>query len=79
MTEQKSSKKPTQDKERKTLLGWFFSREEPDKDYLPDLKSQWETMNSTERVKFVVGAIVGVALFVGALLLVYLLLSSFVG
>jgi len=79
MGNQPSSEKPPIKEKRKPLSGWFVTREEPDKDYLPDLKSQWAHMDSTERVKFVIGAIVGAMLFIGALILVYWLLSAMIG
>jgi hypothetical protein len=73
-----SEKTPIKDK-RKHLSGWFVTREEPDKDYLPDLKSQWGQMNSAERGKFIIGALFGALLFIGALILVYWLLSMMIG
>lgn len=79
MTEEKGSKAPSEKEKGKSLLGWFITREEPDQDYLPDLKTQWELMNRTDRVKFVIGAVVGAVLFIGALLLVYMILSAIVG
>jgi hypothetical protein len=72
-----SEKHPIKEK-KKPLSGWFFTREDPDKDYLPDLKSQWALMDTAERAKFVIGAIVGAMLFIGALILVYWLLSMMV-
>jgi hypothetical protein len=78
MGNQPNSEKPPNKVKRKRLSGWFFTREEPDKDYLPDLKSQWADMDSAERVKFVIGAIVGAIIFIGALMLVYWLLSAMV-
>ncbi|MBW6465236.1 MAG: hypothetical protein K0B06_01870 [Brevefilum sp.] len=79
MVKQPSSEKPPAKRKRKTLLGWFVTQEEPDDDYLPELKSQWSTMDSAERAKFLMGAIVGALLFIGALILVYWLLSMMIG
>jgi hypothetical protein len=79
MGNQPSSEKPSNKGKRKRLSGWFVTREEPDKDYLPDLKSQWAHMDSAERVKFVIGGIIGAMLFIGALILVYWLLSAMIG
>jgi hypothetical protein len=79
MGKQPSSEKPPAKGNRKTLLGWFVTREAPDNDYLPELKSQWGTMDSAERAKFLMGAIVGALLFIGALILVYWLLSMMIG
>jgi hypothetical protein len=78
MRNQPSSQKPPIKEKKKPLSGWFFTREDPDKDYLPDLKSQWAQMDNAERAKFVIGAIVGAMLFIGALTLVYWLLSMMV-
>lgn len=63
-------------RKRKTILGALFTREEPDQDYIPELKSQWNKMDKTERVKFVLGAVLGVILFFGALVGAFLLLSA---
>jgi hypothetical protein len=76
MSEPERSEDSPKNQKKKTLLGWFVSREEPDTDYMPDLKSQWGSMNRNERFKFIAGGIVGLVLFIGALLLVYVLLSA---
>lgn len=78
MNPQTGSQKPPNKENKKNLLGWFVSREEPDKDYLPDLKSQWTNMNRPERVRFVLGAIFGAVVFIGALVLVYFILAAIV-
>lgn len=78
MEEKKGTKEKPHIDRRKGLLGWFVTREEPDKDFLPDLKSQWMQLDKSERFKFIAGAIVGAALFIGSLVLVYLLLSTMV-
>jgi hypothetical protein len=72
--------KPDKSKEipkKPTMLGWLFTKQEPDKDYLPELKDQWENMDRNARIKFVLGAAVGLVLFLGTLTLFYLLLSRF--
>ena len=79
MKPEKSPQKPAHKEKRKTLMGWFFSREEPDKEYLPDLKSQWVSMERTERVKFALGAIFGAVVFIAALIMVYFILAALVG
>lgn len=61
------------------LLSWFVTREEPDKDYLPDLKTQWAQLTTIGRIKFIIGALIGAALFFAALYMVYLLLSAMAG
>ncbi|HEY9122011.1 MAG TPA: hypothetical protein VIM80_03360, partial [Brevefilum sp.] len=60
------------------ILGAFFTREEPDKEYLPELKDQWATMKKGERIKFAIGAIVGLAIFIAALMLVYMIISGII-
>ncbi len=74
--EQPGSKKKTK---RTSLLNWLVSKEEPDKDYMPELKSQWAKMTIPDRVKFVLGGLIGLILFIGALLLVYLILNALIG
>lgn len=76
--QQGSEKKQESDKD-KSIFGLLFSRQERDEDYMPELKSQWEQMDSPDRIKFVLGGIVGLLLFIGALALVYFLLSFMIG
>jgi len=76
MSNQKKQKPNQKKKKRKTILGTLFAREEPDKEYIPELKSQWEKMDDPERVKFAFGAILGLILILGALIGMYLLLSA---
>ena len=66
------------DEKRRTILDMLITRQEPDKDYLPDLRSQWEIMDSGERVKFVIGSLIGLLIFIGALLLVYFALAAII-
>jgi len=68
--------KPEKEK-RRTLFGAFFSKPEKDEEYLPDLKAQWGKMDRNEKRKFIFGAVVGLILFIGALYLTFILLSSF--
>lgn len=79
MQKQTNSKTPEEKNQRKSLFGWFLAKGEPDKDYLPDLKSQWKKMDRGNRVKFILGSMFGAVLFIGAILVVYLILSFFVG
>jgi hypothetical protein len=78
MSKDKNSKTSSEGEKRKTLFGWFLARDEPDKEYLPDLKHQWEHMDRSDRVKFILGVLVGALLFIGSLILVYLLLAAMV-
>lgn len=66
------------DEKRRTILDMLITRQEPDKDYLPDLRSQWEIMDSGERLKFVIGSLFGLVIFIGALLLVYFALAAII-
>jgi hypothetical protein len=79
MSREKNTEKPQQKEKRNSLLGWLISREEPDQDYVPELKTQWAHLDLAGRIKFILGAIVGAFLFFGALYVVYLVLSAMVG
>lgn len=79
MSKDRESNPSSSKRKRKNRFGWFLSREEPDENYLPDLKSQWQNMQLGDRIKFVLGAFVGTLIFFGALILVYLLLAAMVG
>lgn len=78
MQNKKKSDDKQQKKTRKTILGAFFAREEPDKEYLPELKDQWGSMEKGQRVKFAIGAIVGLAIFIAALIMVYMVISGII-
>ena len=75
-----ASKKNRDDnnKNKKTFMSFFFSRQEPDEDYLPDLKSQWQKLDKREKITFVLGGIAGLILFIGSLVLVYLVIAAIV-
>jgi len=79
MSRENKSKGPQQREKRNSLLGWLIAREEPDQDYVPELKTQWMQLDLAGRIKFVVGVIVGAILFFGSLYVVYLVLSAMVG
>jgi len=66
-------------KKRKTILGALFAREEPDEDYIPELKSQWGELDKPGRIKFILGAILGLLLIVGMLIGTFFLLSNLFG
>ncbi len=79
MAEENEKQDQPEKKKRKSLLGALFSPPEPDEDYVPDLKSQWERMGTKGRVKFIVGVLIGLVLFFGALIGVYLLIGAIIG
>lgn len=58
-------------KPKKSLFSAFFSRPERDETFREDLGKEWKDLNKGERVKFVLGAIIGLLLFLGSLWLVY--------
>ncbi len=68
--------KESQRKNKRKLLGSFFAREEPDEYYLPELKSQWKLMSRAEQIKFIMGAIVGLILILGGLILAFIILNA---
>jgi hypothetical protein len=73
MAKQKTKKKELEQK--RSILGSLFSRPERDKEYYSDLQTQWANMDNPARVKFVVGMVFGLIVFVAALGLVLYLLS----
>lgn len=79
MSKKKSPAGKQKSSHNKSILGSFFGRQERDETYVPELKTQWAQMETGARVKFVLGALLGLILFLGALTLVFLLLSSMMG
>ena len=75
MGDKKGSEKKQKNRQKKSIADWFFSRQKMDQDYVPDLKTQWAQMDNSDRIKFVLGAVVGLLLFIGALALAYYVLS----
>ena len=76
MPEDKKSKDNSRKKQKRRLLDIFLTREEPDENYLPELKAQWSAMNNGERVRFILGALVGLIIILGGMFLIYLLISA---
>jgi hypothetical protein len=60
---------------KKSLLSALLDRPEKDTAYMSDLQGQWDRMSREERVKFVLGAVFGLVLFVAALIGVFLLIN----
>ena len=75
MGDKQGSDKKQENGQDKTITDWLFSRQKMDQDFVPDLKSQWAQMDNPDKVKFVLGGVVGLLLFIGALALAYYLLS----
>ena len=73
MEKQGPEKKETEPK--RSILGSLLSRPERDKEYFVDLQSQWVSMDNTTKIKFVVGMVFGLVVFIAALGLVLYLLS----
>jgi hypothetical protein len=71
ITEEKQADKP-----KRSFISIFFGKQEPDKAYMSDLKLEWQNMDQKERIKFVLGAVFGLILFISALIVVYIFLSS---
>jgi predicted nucleotidyltransferase len=76
MPEVRKSKDNNQKKQKRRLLDIFLTREEPDENYLPELKSQWNAMDNRERVRFILGALVGLIIILGGMFLIYYLISA---
>jgi hypothetical protein len=63
------------EKKKKSLLSALLDRPEKDTAYMSDLQGQWDRMSHDERVKFVLGAVFGLVLFVAALIGVFILIN----
>jgi hypothetical protein len=74
MSNPKDKKKKTTDNQKPSLLNIFLTKEKPDKTYFPELKEQWKDLNRGDKIKFILGALVGLIIITGALALVYYLL-----
>ena len=79
MNPQNESEDSEKSKKRFSLSSWFVAREKPDEDYMPDLRTQWGSMKGIGKVKFILGAVVGLVVFLGALFLVFLILQAIMG
>ena len=75
--QQKANKEDRE--ERKSIFTRLFSRPSRDEDYMADLNAQWADLETAGRIKFVLGALLGLILFIGGLILAYLALSALVG
>jgi hypothetical protein len=79
MAENKKVKDNPNKPEKRSILTAFLTKEKPDKDYFPDLKTQWQSMEQKERTQFVIGAIVGLIIIAGMLAAVYFVLVALRG
>ena len=76
MTKQSEQK---DNKKRPSIFHSLFSKPERDREYMSDLNTQWDQLDSQGRVKFVVGAVIGAIVFFGALGLVLWVISRIMG
>lgn len=70
----KTDPKPT-NKKGNAILQALLDRPEKDTAYMSDLQGQWDRMSRDERVKFALGAVFALVLFVAALIGVFFLIS----
>lgn len=76
----KKPQQPQGDKrKRPTILSALFSPREKDEDFLPEIKAQWGSMAGKERLLFVLGALLGLMLFAGAIMLAYFAIIAIAG
>jgi hypothetical protein len=75
------SKLPEQKKknQRPSILNGLFTRPERDHEYISDLNSQWDQLDTKGRSKFIIGAVFGALVFFAALGLVLWLISAIMG
>ncbi len=79
MTNKHNSEKKQTKTKSKSILGLLIKKQdEKDDDYIPELQTQWQQMNAGKRIKFVLGSVFGLLLFVGALVLTYYVLSMLI-
>jgi len=76
MARNNKKKSGHQEKQKRRFLDIFLTREEPDEDYMPDLKNQWTSMDQKDRIIFILGALFGLIIILGGLILIYILISS---
>jgi len=76
MGEKHNSQEKFNNHQKKSFLRSLFTKEEKDETYFPELKEQWQKMDRKERLKFLLGAIFGLILFISALVLVFLIINA---
>ena len=76
MVEKHNSQEKLNNDQKKSFLRSLLTKEEKDETYFPELKEQWLKMESKERLKFLLGAIFGLILFISALVLVFLIINA---
>jgi hypothetical protein len=66
-----------EDKEtKKSILGFFSWKNKFDKSYGPELRQQWMELERIERRKFVLGAFVGLIIFIASVVLLFILMTN---
>jgi hypothetical protein len=73
MTKNREEKNSTS--EKPSILQSLFKRPEKDTEYMTDLQGQWDRMSKSERVKFALGALFALILFIGLLIGVFVVIS----
>ena len=77
MSEYNQPSKPPNPK--KTILSTLLGKGDPDTTYISDLRKQWAEFAPSHRIYFLLGGLAGLLLFLGALIVVFLLLSNLLG
>lgn len=78
MTGDKHLKETQEQGSNKNLSGFFFRKNKFDKTLIPELKQQWDGMNNNDRRKFIIGAVVGLIIFILCVVLLYLLMTNLI-
>ncbi len=77
MADENQKEKHEQDsrKSRFSFLSW---KNKFDKTYVSDLRQQWENMDKIERQKFILGAFIGLIIFIGGITLLFILMNGLI-
>ena len=67
-----------EDSSQKKLFSKLFSRGERDKEFMTDLNQEWGNLSQKGRVRFLLGALVGLILFLLSLMLVYFVMAAII-
>lgn len=61
---------------KKSILGFLSWKNKFDKSYGPELRQQWQELDKIERRNFILGVFVGLIIFIGSVVLLFILMTN---
>jgi len=76
MSTDKNQRENKEKKTKKSFFSFLSWKNKFDKSYGPDLRQQWQELDKIERRKFVLGVLAGLIIFIGGVVLLFILMTN---